>query len=63
MKGMQLSWEYYITYGGQMLQEEFPELMEQIAVGLIGSGSEGLFDKGHDGAMESDARGIARAEC
>jgi len=51
VKGMQLSWEYYITYGGQMLQEEFPELMDRIAVGLIGSGSECF---GYDDEISTD---------
>ena len=40
MKGLELAREYYKTYGEPMLTEQFPELLPQLAVGLIGSGSE-----------------------
>ena len=40
MKGMDLSREYYKTYGEPMLREQFPELLPYLAVGLTGSGSE-----------------------
>jgi len=40
MKGLELSRAYYQTYGDPMLREQFPELLPEIAVGLLGSGSE-----------------------
>ncbi|MBR3502873.1 MAG: DUF4037 domain-containing protein [Clostridia bacterium] len=40
MKGLELSRAYYEAFGAPMLQNEFPELLPQIAVGLFGSGSE-----------------------
>ena len=47
MKGLNLSKQYYETFGEPMLKERFPELMDKIAVGLCGSGSEcfGFDDK------------------
>ena len=40
MKGMELSREFYRTYGEPMLREQFPELLPYLAAGLTGSGSE-----------------------
>ena len=40
MKGLVLSREFYKEYGEPMLREQFPALMDKIAVGLVGSGSE-----------------------
>ena len=40
MKGLELSEQYYKTYGKTMLREEFPELLPYLAAGLTGSGSE-----------------------
>lgn len=40
MKGLELSKAYYEAHGLPMLEQEFPELMKYIAVGLVGSGSE-----------------------
>ena len=40
MKGLEISREYYKTYGEPMLKEQFPELLPYLAVGLTGSGSE-----------------------
>ena len=40
MKGLELSREYYEKFGKPMLTENFPELLDKIAVGLCGSGSE-----------------------
>lgn len=40
MKGLELSEAFYETCGKPMLQEEFPQLLPFLAVGLFGSGSE-----------------------
>ena len=40
MKGLELAKEFYKTYGEPMLREQFPEWQGQIAVGLVGGGSE-----------------------
>ena len=40
MNGLQLSKEYYETYGKPMLQNNFPDLLPYLAVGFTGSGSE-----------------------
>ena len=40
MQGIELARTYYLTYGKPMLQEQFPEWAERLAVGLAGSGSE-----------------------
>ena len=42
MKGLELAEEYYKAYGREMLQTKFPHLLEQMAVGLVGYGSECL---------------------
>ncbi len=53
MKGLELSRFYYEKYGKPMLEENFPELLPYIAVGLVGSGSERYgydddFSRDHD---------------
>ena len=40
MKGMELAKAYYEEFGRPMLEEQFPDLKDKIAVGLTGSGSE-----------------------
>ncbi len=40
MKGLEISRKYYEEYGLPMLKEQFPEVMNLLAVGLVGSGSE-----------------------
>lgn len=40
MKGLELSEKYYLEYGEPLLENEFPELLSIIAIGLCGSGSE-----------------------
>ena len=40
MNGLELSERFYLEYGRPMLEEQFPELLSKIAVGLFGSGSE-----------------------
>ena len=40
MKGLELSKQYYLTYGAPMIHEQFPQLESLLAVGLVGSGSE-----------------------
>lgn len=40
MKGLDLSKLYYETYGKKMLTSEFHDVMDRIAVGLVGHGSE-----------------------
>ena len=40
MNGLQLSKEYYETFGKPMLEENFPDLQPYLAVGFTGSGSE-----------------------
>lgn len=40
MRGLELSQKYYDTYGKPMIEEQFPGIAEQIAVGLVGYGSE-----------------------
>ncbi|MDE6389193.1 MAG: DUF4037 domain-containing protein [Lachnospiraceae bacterium] len=40
MKGLELAEKYYEAYGRQMLEEQFPQVMEQAAIGLVGQGSE-----------------------
>lgn len=40
MKGLDLSRAYYEEYGQSMLKEQFGDILCQIAVGLVGSGSE-----------------------
>lgn len=40
MRGIDISREYYLQYGRAMIEEQFPEVAERIAVGLAGEGSE-----------------------
>ena len=40
MKGLDLARRYYEEYGKKMLEEEFPQALPFLAVGLVGSGSE-----------------------
>jgi hypothetical protein len=40
MKGLELAEKYYFEFGEKMLDEEFPDIKDKIAVGLTGSGSE-----------------------
>ena len=40
LSGLELCRRYYETYGKPMLEEKFPEYVEQIAVGLVGEGSD-----------------------
>ena len=40
MKGLDLSRDFYLTYGAPMLHEQFSDIEHLIAVGLAGSGSE-----------------------
>ncbi len=42
MKGLEISKAYYEEYGLPMLENQFPELLQFLAVGLTGSGSECL---------------------
>ena len=51
MKGLELSERFYREYGEPMLKAEFPELLDKIAVGLVGSGSECL---GYDDEISED---------
>lgn len=40
MKGLELARRYYETYGREMLQTQFADVLSALAVGLAGSGSE-----------------------
>ena len=51
MKGLELAKAYYEQFGKPMLEEQFPELLPKIAVGLAGSGSECF---GFDDAVSGD---------
>ena len=51
MKGLELSRQFYETYGVPMLEEQFADLLPHLAVGLVGSGSECL---GYDDALSQD---------
>lgn len=51
MQGLDISREFYLQYGKPMLQEQFPDVMDRIAVGLVGEGSECL---GFDDAISRD---------
>ena len=51
MKGLELSERFYKSFGEKMLREQFPDLLNLIAVGLVGSGSECL---GYDDAQSTD---------
>ncbi len=51
MKGLELSEAFYREFGEPMIQEEFPELRDLIAVGVAGSGSECF---GYDDELSRD---------
>ena len=40
MKGLEISEKYYLEFGKQMLDTDFSQIKDKLAVGLIGSGSE-----------------------
>lgn len=42
MKGLEIAEAFYKAYGEKMLHDEFFELVDQITIGLVGSGSECL---------------------
>lgn len=42
MNGLELSEKYYEAHGRQMLETQFPQIIDQTAVGLVGQGSECL---------------------
>lgn len=42
MNGLELSEKYYEVYGRKMLETQFPQIIDQTAVGLVGKGSECL---------------------
>lgn len=42
MKGLELAEKYYETYGKAMIEEQFADVADQTAVGLVGQGSECL---------------------
>ncbi len=51
MKGLELAEKYYKEFGEGMLHEQFSGVLSQIAVGLIGSGSECM---GYDDEISKD---------
>ena len=51
MKGLELARSYWEAFGREMLDRDFPDLKEKIAVGLCGSGSEVL---GYDDSVSRD---------
>ena len=51
IKGLELSERFYREYGEPMLKEEFPHLLDKIAVGLVGGGSECF---GYDDEISTD---------
>ncbi len=40
MQGIELSEQYYLSYGVKMIEDNFPEFKNRIATGLVGDGSE-----------------------
>lgn len=40
MKGLEIAEKYYLEFGKKMIDEEFSDIKDKIAVGLVGSGSE-----------------------
>lgn len=51
MQGLDISKEFYLQYGKPMLEELFPAVIDRIAVGLVGEGSECF---GYDDALSRD---------
>ena len=51
MKGIELAEHYYNEYGKKMIETEFAEYADRIAVGLVGEGSECL---GYDDEISAD---------
>ncbi len=51
MQGLELSRRFYQEYGRPMLEEQFAEVIDRIAVGLVGEGSECM---GFDDAVSQD---------
>ena len=50
-KGLELARAYYEQYGRPMLEKEFPDVLDRIAAGLCGHGSECF---GYDDAVSRD---------
>ncbi len=42
MKGLEVAREFYLQYGKPMLEEQFADVIDRIAIGLVGEGSECL---------------------
>ncbi len=51
MRGLDISKEFYLRHGKPMLEEQFPDVLDRIAVGLVGEGSECL---GYDDDVSRD---------
>lgn len=51
MNGIELSRGYYEAFGKPMLREQFPDLLDKIAIGFVGKGSEHF---GFDDAVSRD---------
>ncbi len=51
MQGLDISREYYLQYGRPMLEDQFSDVLDRIAVGLAGEGSECL---GFDDELSRD---------
>ena len=51
MKGLEISEKYYKSFGEPILRRDFPELLQKIAAGLLGAGSECL---GYDDETSRD---------
>ncbi len=56
MQGLDISREFYKQYGRPMLEEQFPDVLDRVAVGLAGEGSECLgFDDAYSRDHDFDA--------
>ena len=51
MKGLELAKGFYNDYGKQMIEEQFSEYANRIAVGFVGEGSDCL---GYDDDLSAD---------
>lgn len=51
MRGLDISKQFYLQYGKPMLEEQFSDVIDRIAVGLVGDGSECL---GYDDEISQD---------